>query len=244
MPLPWPRGFTVQWLGWWRRVESGRYNWRSVGRQKSRILVRNRCTSWRRSCTWRPPRPWERFRLDAPMASPFLPNRAALTATRAARFQHVSSTWEGSRASETLSLIFFFFSLPLSLSLSLFFFIFLLSPSSSAFFFPSPLPPWCRILTESRLLKGVGCRCHWPLGKLYHGFLFFHIFFFFARACVCVDGERKDCFGNGTVWSGVKRGDGVARIASSVSFFFLLSGRVGICGIWSELVVWRLYWNV
>ena len=136
-----------------------------------------------------------------------------------------------------------FFSPSLSLSLFLFFYI----PSIAfffCFFFPSPLPPWCRILTESRLLKGVGCRCHWPLGKLYHGFLFFHIFFFFARACVCVDGERKDCFGNGTVWSGVKRGDGVARIASSVSFFFLLSGRVGICGIWSELVVWRLYWNV
>lgn len=26
-------------------LESGRYNWKSVGRQKSRILVRNRCIS-------------------------------------------------------------------------------------------------------------------------------------------------------------------------------------------------------
>lgn len=81
------------------------------------------------------------------------------------------------------------FSSFLSLCLSLFlFFIFLLCVYlAMAFFFCFfflPLFLRCRILTESRLLKGVGCRCHWPLGKLYHGFLFFHIFFFL---CVCME---------------------------------------------------------
>lgn len=128
------------------RVESGRYNWRSVGRQKSRILVRNRCTSWRRSCTWRPPHPWERFRLSAPM-----PLLSSLT------------FWSNGHASSTLSarfvdvgriscllchpifpLLFFFASLYLRYSFALFY----------------------RLPIESGLLKGDPL----PLGKYYHLF--------------------------------------------------------------------------
>lgn len=97
-------------LGWQSRIESGRYNWRSVGRQKSRILVRNRCTSWRRSCTWRPSRPWERFRLDAPMpllSSPTCRSNGHASSTLSARFVDVGRI--SCLCHPTFSPIFFLF---------------------------------------------------------------------------------------------------------------------------------------
>ena len=127
-----------------------------MGRQKSRILVRNRCTSWRRSCTWRPPRPWERFRLDAPMPPPPLSSLTCrsnghASSTLSARFVDVGRISCLCHSTFPIFFLLFFFSffflytriLPLLYARHWFFFI----PRS-----PSPL----NVEFQPNLLRGGG----------------------------------------------------------------------------------------
>lgn len=95
-------------------LESGRYNWRSVGRQESRIPVRNRCISRRRCCAHLTSSR-EKDRGARGLSACLFPRRPRVTATRTARFQHVSTTtttWEGSRTRPIQSIFLFpFFTL-------------------------------------------------------------------------------------------------------------------------------------